>query len=132
MKNLTLTILIAVMVITSGCSESLTSSSNEPAMSHDVFFALNDNSDQATAELIDACYKYLSNHDGVVFFAAGPRVTDNDRGVNVLDFDVALHIVFKNEKHQDVYQNADDHHKFIEENKDNWKSVRVFDSFISK
>ena len=45
-------------------------------------------------------------------------------------FDVGLHIVFKNKAAHDKYQDADYHKKFIEENKDNWKKVRVFDSLV--
>ena len=101
-------------------------------MVHDVFFALNDNSAESIQKLIDDCYKYLSSQDGIVFFAAGPRVEESTRQVNVQDWDVALHVVFDSKDLHDKYQDADDHHKFIDENKQNWKSVRVFDSFIAE
>lgn len=52
------------------------------------------------------------------------------RNVNVQDRGVRLHIVFKNKAFHDAYQNADSHHEFIEEDKHNGKTVRVFDSFI--
>ena len=68
----------------------------------------------------------------IVFFAAGPRVEESTRPVNVQDWDVALHVVFDSKDLHDKYQDADDHHKFIDENKQNWKSVRVFDSFIAE
>jgi len=32
--------------------------------------------------------------------------------------------------HHGLYQNAPDHQRFIDENKANWKSVRVFDTFV--
>lgn len=132
MKKLLLGLTIAVVMITAGCAENLTNDvRRETEMVHDVYFALNDNSADAAGKLIDDCYKYLSGHDGIVFFAAGPRVEESNREVNVQDWDVALHIVFENKEYQDKYQEADDHHKFIDENKDNWKTVRVFDSFIS-
>ena len=66
----------------------------------------------------------------VVFFAAGELVESHKRDVNIRDWDVSLHIVFKSKDYHDKYQKAPDHYKFIDENKDNWKSVRVFDSFI--
>ena len=53
-----------------------------------------------------------------------------DRPVNVRDWDVGLHIVFKNKEAHDRYQQAERHKKFIEENKDNWKTVRVFDTTV--
>jgi hypothetical protein len=107
---------------------------DEPAsgalLSHDVFFALKDSSPTAKKKLVDACKKYLSNHPGTVFFSAGVLADDLKREVNDRDFDVALHIVFKDKASHDRYQDADAHHKFIEENKENWKKVRVFDSYV--
>jgi hypothetical protein len=52
------------------------------------------------------------------------------RDVNDVGFDVALHIVFANQTAHDAYQKHDRHLKFIEENKDNWENVRVFDSHV--
>jgi hypothetical protein len=99
-------------------------------LSHDVFFTLKDSSPAAKKKLVDACKKHLSNHSGTVFFSAGVLADDLKREVNDRDFDVALHIVFKDKASHDKYQDADAHHKFIEENKDNWKKVRVFDSYV--
>jgi hypothetical protein len=99
-------------------------------LSHDVFFSLEDNSPAARKKLVDACKKYLSNHPGTVFFSAGVLADDLKREVNDRDFDVALHIVFKDKASHDRYQDADAHRKFIAENKDNWKKVRVFDSYV--
>jgi hypothetical protein len=101
-------------------------------LSHDVYFSLKDSSPAAKKKLVDACKKYLSGHPGEVFFAAGARVEELDRGVNDKDFDVALHIVFKNKGSHDQYQDAKRHKQFIEENRDNWKKVRVFDSFVHR
>lgn len=95
---------------------------------HDVFFALKDNSPEARKKLVDACKKYLKKHDGVVFFAAGTVHDDLKREVNDRDWDVGLHVVFKDKAAHDKYQVADTHKTFIEENKDNWKKVRVFDT----
>jgi hypothetical protein len=115
----------------SGCQSNLVSNQKGPIrLVHDVYFTLNDNSQDARAKLVKDCYKYLSNHPGIVFFAAGELVESHTRDVNIRDWDVSLHIVFKSKDYHDQYQKASDHHKFIDENKDNWKSVRVFDSFI--
>lgn len=102
----------------------------ESAIAHNVYFALKDNSADAKKKLVAACKKYLSRHPGTVFFAAGTLAEELNRPVNDRDFDVALHIVFKNKAAHDKYQDADRHIKFIEENKDNWKKVRVFDSVV--
>ena len=103
----------------------------EDMLAHDVYFSLKDNSPQAQKRLIAACQKYLSGHPGTVWFAAGPRAAELKREVNDLDFDVALHVVFKNDAAHQQYQKAERHLKFIEENKDNWKKVRVFDSLVA-
>jgi hypothetical protein len=99
-------------------------------LSHDVFFALKDNSPGEKKKLVEACKKYLANHPGTVFFSAGVLAEDLSREVNDRDFDVALHVVFKNKAAHDRYQEADSHKTFIAENRENWKKVRVFDSYV--
>jgi hypothetical protein len=97
---------------------------------HNVYFTLNDASDKRVKTLIDECHTYLKDHPGVLFFAAGQLSAEHDRPVNVLDFDVSLHLIFDSMEAQDAYQSAADHLTFIERNKDNWKQVRVFDSLV--
>jgi heme-degrading monooxygenase HmoA len=96
-------------------------------LTHNVFFALKDNSADAIAAQVASCRKYLSEHPGTAFFAVG-TAADLDREVNDRDFDVALHVIFESREAHDVYQKADRHLAFIAENKENWKKVRVFDS----
>jgi hypothetical protein len=103
-----------------------------PMLSHDVYFSLKASTPEAKKKLVDACKKYLSQHPGEVFFAAGPRAEGLMRDVNDLDFDVALHIVFRDMASHDKYQDAERHKQFIAENKDGWKKVRVFDSVVEK
>jgi Stress responsive A/B Barrel Domain len=103
-----------------------------PMLAHMVYFTLKDNSSAAKEKLVAACTKHLSGHPGEVFFAAGTLCEDLKREVNDRDFDVALHIVFKDKAAQDQYQTAPRHEEFIKENRDNWKKVRVFDSYVSK
>ena len=100
-------------------------------MSHDVYFALKDASEPAKAKLVAACQKYLTAHDGTVFFSVGTLAGDLARDVNDRDFDVALHVTFKDKAAHDKYQEAARHKQFIAENQDNWKKVRVFDSYVS-
>ena len=96
-------------------------------LTHNVFFALKDNSAEAIGTLLDACRKYLTDHPGTQFFAVG-TVSDLDREVNDRDFDVALHVIFESRAAHDEYQKSPRHLEFIAENKDNWKKVRVFDA----
>jgi hypothetical protein len=102
-----------------------------PQLAHMVFFELNDASEEAAAELVAACEKYLSGHDGTVYFSAGARAKELDREVNDVAFDVALHVVFESKAAHDAYQSAPRHLTFIEENRAGWKSVRVFDSYLA-
>lgn len=101
-------------------------------VAHNVFFSLNESTPAARQKLVDACKAYLSEHPGTVFYAAGPIAADFDREVNDRDWDVGLHLVFKDKAAHDQYQDAPLHLKFIEENKATWKKVRVFDSYVSK
>jgi hypothetical protein len=95
---------------------------------HNVYFALEDNSEAAQKRLIEACRKYLVAHPGIVLWACGTLAAELARPVNQRDFDVALHIVFTDQSSHDQYQIAPAHLQFIEENRDNWKKIRVFDS----
>ena len=99
-------------------------------LSHNVFFSLNDPSPTAIDQLVAACKTYLTDHAGTVFFAAGSLAQEFQRPVNDQAFDVALHVVFTDQAAHDVYQEAPRHRKFVEENKANWKQVRVFDSWV--
>ena len=77
-----------------------------------------------------ACYTYLEDHEGVVFFAAGSLVDEHQREVNVRDFQVGLHVVFADKAAHDAYQTSVSHQKFIDAGKDNWAQVRVFDTYV--
>ncbi|NNU14968.1 Dabb family protein [Parvularcula sp. ZS-1/3] len=100
----------------------------EPRLTHAVFFELKNDDPASVQALVDGCYEFLAPHDGIVFFAAGPRHKDYQRDVNDLDFDVALTIVFEDTAAQDAYQVTEPHMEFIETYQDNWEGVRVFDS----
>jgi hypothetical protein len=99
-------------------------------IAHNVYFALVDSSDAAKDALVAACKKYLPRHRGILFFACGTLQGETKRSVNVRDFDVSLHIIFDTLESHDAYQAAPLHEQFVEENKANWKQVRVFDSNV--
>lgn len=105
-------------------------SSSTPMIVHNVFFSLADNSPAARQQLVDACRKLLSGHPGEVYFSAGVVCDTLARPVNDRDFDVGLHVVFRSLADHDAYQQHPRHLQFIEENKPNWKKVRVFDSEV--
>ena len=84
-------------------------------LAHNVYFSLNDASPAAIDALVTACRKYLKDHPGVVFFAAGKVCEDLARPVNDRLFHVGLHVVFADREAHDEYQVAATHLKFIEE-----------------
>ena len=100
-------------------------------LAHMVYFTLKDDSQAAREKLLEDCNTYLKDQPGIVFFAAGILVKDLSRPVNVRDFHVGLHVVFADRKSHDDYQTSQQHLQFIEENKDNWEKVRVFDTNAS-
>ena len=106
------------------------SKASEPQVAHMVYFKLQESSDSAREKLLAACRKYLSKHDGTIYFSVGVMAQDLSRDVNDKDFDVSLNVVFRNKEAHDKYQTHPRHLKFIEENKDLWTTVRVFDSYI--
>ncbi len=99
-------------------------------LAHNVYFTLEDDSPEARSRLAGACKKYLSGHPGTVFFACGTLAEELLRPVNVRDFHVALHVIFEDRESHDRYQVDERHVRFIEEQQENWKSVRVFDSIV--
>lgn len=100
-------------------------------LAHMVFFTLADRTPANRDALVAGCKKYLGEHEGTLYFSVGTRGTEFDRDVNATDWDVALHLVFKNKAAHDKYQDAPRHLKFIEENKALWGKVAVFDSYLT-
>ena len=99
-------------------------------LAHDVYFTLQDASPEAKQKLVDACRHYLTGHEGTVFFATGMRAEEMTREVNDRGFDVSLHVYFRDKAAHDAYQDHPRHARFIAEMRANWKTVRVFDSWV--
>jgi len=100
----------------------------EVAIAHMVYFKLKEATPEAKQKLIDGCKKYLSEHEGTLFFAVGIRGVEYKRDVNDKDWDVGLHIVFTNKSAHDKYQDHPDHTKFRDASKDLIDKVRVYDT----
>lgn len=99
---------------------------------HNVYFALKDRSPEARQRLLAACRKYLPDHAGIVYFSCGELADELKRDVNDRAWDVGLHIIFQDQAAHDVYQDSDNHHAFINENRAGWLQVRVFDSVAAQ
>jgi len=126
MKSLPYSLTVALIVAFAG----IAAPAEERMVAHDVYFSLKDNSPEAKAKLVAACKKYLTNHPGTVRFAVGVLADDMKRDANDRDFDITLHLVFKDKAAYDQYEKSERHVKFKEENNDNRKKVRVFDSYL--
>jgi hypothetical protein len=122
----------AALAVLSPLSSRATGAAAEgPQLAHMVYFKLKDTSGASRAKLAAACKRLLSRHEGTVYFGTGTLAGDLSRPINDRDFDVSLHLVFTSKAAHDKYQEHPRHLKFIEENKDNWEKVRVFDSYLS-
>jgi hypothetical protein len=104
---------------------------DDAQLAHMVFFTLKDRTSANRDALVAGCKKNLGGHEGTVYFSVGTRGAEFDRDVNETDWDVALHLVFKNKAAHDKYQEHPRHLKFIEENKQYWGKVRVYDSYLT-
>jgi quinol monooxygenase YgiN len=99
-------------------------------LAHSVCFSLHEPTPENRRKMVDACHKYLTNHPGVVFYAAG-ECSSYDRDVNDRNYEIALHVVFEDHAAHDAYQIAPRHKQFIAECKAMWKQVRVFDADVT-
>lgn len=112
-------------------------SSRQGLHAHAVFFTLKDDSTEAIDRLIASCERWLREHEGVEHFSAGKiapwkglsSYRELPRPLNQRDFHVSLHMTFSSRNAYDDYQKSSPaRSQFVEENKDNFETVRVFDS----
>jgi hypothetical protein len=101
-------------------------------LSHNVYFALKEATPEAKQKLVDACKKHLSQHPGLMYFAAGTLCEESKSPLHVQDFDVALIMVFKSHEALKTYAGSAAHQKFIAENMATFKGVRVFDADVDR
>jgi hypothetical protein len=120
-------LLVAAVV---GVSIAKDAQKSEPQLGHMVFFTLKERTPDAREKLAGLCRKYLDKQEGTVYFSVGTLAEDLKRDVNDLEFDVALHLVFKDKASYDIYADHPRHLEFIDAGKASWAKVRVFDSYI--
>lgn len=117
--------------IAAGLAARTLAAADDAQLAHMVFFTLKEPTAANRDALVAGCKKYLGGHKGTVHFSVGTRGKEFDRDVNATDWDVALHLVFENKAAHDTYQEHPRHLKFIEENKNLWGKVRVYDSYLT-
>lgn len=102
-----------------------------PELAHMVFFTLKDHSKESRAKFVASCQKYLAGHEGTTYFSVGTFAEDVEEPVSVKDFDVALHVVFEGKAAKAKYLDHPRHKSFVDDNKDDFAKVRVFDSYLA-
>ncbi len=123
---------MALLLVIGAVSYSRSAEKTVPHLAHSVFFTLKDRSEAARERFVASCQKYLTGHEGTVSFSLGTIAQDvEEPGVSVRDFDVALLVVFESKEAEAKYLVAPRHVKFVEENKEGFAKVRVFDSYLT-
>ncbi len=125
-------LIVALATILSVQASARFRATGDPKLAHMVFFALKDHSSAAREKFIASCEKFLSGHEGSVYFSVGTRAEDVDEPVSVRDFDVALHVVFANKDAKLKYLKSSRHEQFVKANRSVFDKVRVFDSYLAK
>jgi hypothetical protein len=103
---------------------------DESRLIHDVFFTLKDHSKESREAFLASSKKYLTGHEGTVYFVLGTIAEDVVEPVSVRDFDVALHLVFENKEAEARYIKDPRHVEFVKENKETWSKVSVYDTYL--
>ena len=101
-------------------------------LAHMVFFSLKDRSEESRQRFVDSCHTYLADIEGTTYFSVGTIAEDVEEPVSVKDFDVALHVVFKDKATKEAYLVHPQHERFVEENRPHFAQVRVFDSYLTE
>jgi hypothetical protein len=132
MKRVVLSTAVAALAGLAWLSTASAEKAAKPQIGHMVYFKLKDGTPAARQKMVAACDEFLSGHPGTVYYSSGVLAEEFKRDVNDREWDVALHLVFADKAAHDAYQDHPRHLKFIEQNKDSWAKVRVFDAEISK
>lgn len=124
--------LTTLMGLTTLAVGALRPAAESPQLAHMVFFTLKDQSPEAIARFVASTRDNLAGIEGSTYFSVGTFAKDVDEGaVSVKDFDVALHVVFKDKATKEKYLVDPRHVKFVEDNRAQFAKVRVFDSYLT-
>ena len=122
---------VGAMIVSGRQAHEGAAEDSEKMLVHGVYFTLKDKSDDARQKFVALCQKYLDGHDGTVHFGVGVRAEEFNREVNDQDFDIGLYLVFENKAAHDKYQDHPRHLEFIQQGREVWSKVRVFDSYMA-
>ena len=131
-RLLGVSLIVSAAALTLGLAQPAPPAEKGKPLAHMVFFTLKERTPENLEKMLAISHKYLSKHEGVAHFSVGVRAEDADEPVSVKDFDVALHVVFDSKEAKEKYLIHTRHTQFVEEGKDLWSKVRVFDSYLTQ
>ncbi len=102
----------------------------KPALIHTVFFWLKEGISEEEKAKFLAGVQSLSKIEHIQTFYTGPSAGTEDRDVVDHSYDTALICQFKDVKDQEAYQVDPIHLKFVEDCKDLWTKVIVYDNLV--
>lgn len=102
----------------------------KPGLIHTVFFWLKEDLTEDQKAKFKAGVKSLSAISHIQTFYMGPAAKTEERGVVDNSYDMALINQFAKPEDQEAYQIDPIHLKFVEECKDFWTKVVVYDSLV--
>lgn len=97
---------------------------------HMFFFQLSDTSPELVKDFIELCVKYLSGHPGQEHFSVGCRALNIDRPVSAKNFEIAIHMIFKDYATYVDYSKDQTHQEFITQSAGMSPERIVYDSFL--
>ncbi|MEM6965327.1 MAG: Dabb family protein [Bacteroidota bacterium] len=108
-------------------------STDKTGFIHTVFFWMNDGvTDEQKADFAKNGLGELLKVKSIYKGYMGPAAMTPERGVVDNSYDFALICHFENRKAQDDYQVDPIHLKFIDDYKDLWKKVKVYDNLTTQ
>ena len=105
-------------------------SSYEPGLIHSVFFWLKEDLSEADRAAFLAGVESLRGVSTVKQMYVGPVAPTEERGVVDNSYSTALICHFDDMAGQDAYQVDPIHTKFVEDHKDKWTKVVVYDNLV--
>ncbi len=97
---------------------------------HSVYFWWKPNLSAADRAAFRAGLEKLRAVETVRQLYLGTPAPTKPRDVIDTSYDLALTVLFDSVADQNTYQDHPRHNKFIEENRETWAKVRVFDSYL--
>ncbi|MFT5166946.1 MAG: hypothetical protein ACI8P3_002178 [Saprospiraceae bacterium] len=102
----------------------------KPGLIHTVFFWLKEDLSDDQKATFKAGVKSLSTISHIQTFYMGPAAATEERGVVDNSYDMALINQFAKPEDQEAYQIDPIHLKFVDDCKDFWTKVVVYDSLV--